>query len=148
MASFKDMQGREWQVNINIGLVKKLQAASINILEMDKGEPPLMQRLATDIVLIVDMLYVLCQAEAEKRSVNPEQFAEALGLDSIQPAREALMQALSDFFRCLKRNDVVKILKKQDELLEQAIVKAGEEIDNLDLEAPGKQSTSSQALQE
>ncbi|MEX2091388.1 MAG: hypothetical protein WD971_01860, partial [Pirellulales bacterium] len=58
----------------------------------------LLSRLA-DPVTLVDVLYVLILPQAEEKNVTDEQFASALGGDTLTEATTALLEALCDFFQ-------------------------------------------------
>lgn len=99
MRTFTDNAGRTWTVAIHVAAVKRVRA----ILEIDlyglvnEGFERLAE-LCHDPVTLVDLLYVLCQDEAEKRGVSDEDFGRAMAGDSIERATMAFIEALTDFF--------------------------------------------------
>ena len=102
MHSFTDNAGRTWTVEITVADLKRLRAMlGIDIANLTEPDAPpeeqLLARLATDPVLLVDVLYVLCLDQAEKAGVTDEQFGRAMAGDAIEEATEALLEAIVDF---------------------------------------------------
>jgi hypothetical protein len=122
MPQFKDAKGDAWSVIVNGGTIKR----ALDLLKVDLGDPlagtpPLLTRFDTDIVFKVDLLYVACLPEAEKRGVSDLEFAERLEGDALYAASEAFLEALSDFFQKLRRTHVVRAVAKQRELVARAV---------------------------
>lgn len=106
MRAFKDSQGREWFLNVNTGTVKNVRAArDVDLLDTT-GE--VYERLADDPVLLVDVLWLLCQEQAQKVGLTDAQFGEGLVGDAIEDATTALMGAIADFTPSRKRAVVLK----------------------------------------
>jgi hypothetical protein len=96
MPSFKDTNGREWLVTLNVAQIKRVRVRlKINLADLQEGN--LLVRLS-DPVTLVDVLFVLVQPQAEENSVTDEQFAAGLGGDTLYSASTALLEALCDFF--------------------------------------------------
>lgn len=96
MQSFADVQGRQWHVDINVAAIKRVKARlKIDLLEAFTGK--LLQELSVNPVLLVDLLFVLCEAQAGALGVTDEQFGEAMAGDAIAAATDAFAAALVDF---------------------------------------------------
>jgi uncharacterized protein (DUF1778 family) len=118
MKFFRDNSGREWQVSVTIGTMKRVRALCdvdlYKIIEVDKNGKPnaeLLERLSTDPVLLVDVLYAVCKPEADKLGVSDFDFGEALTGDTIEAAANALLDELVDFFPEAKRQVFQKVLQ-------------------------------------
>ncbi len=154
MKAFKDSTGREWSLAITIDTVKRIRdVLKIDLLDLFGGEPPLLTRLDTDVILLCDTIYVALKPQADAASVTSEQFGAALGGEAIIAARDAFMESLSDFFQSLRRPEVVKAISKQTELVTAAVQLAGQRIENLNVpeilsQTFGEPSTSWQASSE
>ena len=134
MKAFKDSTGREWTLSITIDAVKRIRdLLKIDLLDLFGGEPPLLTRLDTDVILLCDTIFVAVKPQADTAGVSSEQFGAALGGDAIIAARDAFMEALSDFFQSLRRPEVVKAISKQTELVAAAVNLAGLRIESLDV---------------
>lgn len=93
MASFTDDKGREWCVSLNINKARALrERLNVNILNAEG-----LDLLAQDVVLLVDVLYVLCEDQLKAREVNDLEFGESLSGMTLQSASDALIEALLDF---------------------------------------------------
>jgi hypothetical protein len=131
MHSFTDNTGRVWQVEITIGAVKRVKGIlSIDLLSPEDGEPPLLQRLHRDTMLLIDTIFALLKPQAEAAEVSDLQFAEALGGEAAYAAYQAFMEELRDFFQDFRRVDLAALIEKQ-----QALVTAEAEKNRSALEA-------------
>ena len=117
MKSFTDNLGRTWTLVVNVAAIKRVRALcgiDLNaIVEIDKNNNPtaeLLERLSTDPVLLVDVLYAVCKPECEQKSVSDEDFGAAMAGDAIEQATSALLDEVVDFFPTAKRAALQKIL--------------------------------------
>lgn len=93
MASFTDDKGREWCVSLNINKARALrERLNVNILNTEG-----LDILAQDVVLLVDVIYVLCEDQLKARNVSDVEFGESLSGMSLQSASDALIEAILDF---------------------------------------------------
>lgn len=97
---FKDSTGREWSVNVVVDTIEKVREIGVDLGDVTAQA---MKRLAIDDVLLVRSLWLICEAQADKAGVNPQQFGESLFGDALDDAYEALRGALDDFFPRRKR---------------------------------------------
>lgn len=117
MKSFTDNTGRAWLVNVNVGTIKRVRALCgvdlANIISIESGQKPkieLLERLASDPVLLVDVLYAVCKPEADAKNISDEEFGAAMAGDSVDHATSALLDEIIDFFPEAKRRAFQKIL--------------------------------------
>ncbi len=117
MKSFTDNLGRTWTLVVNVAAIKRVRAlcgVDLNaIVEIDKNNNPtaeLLERLSTDPVLLVDVLYAVCKPECEQKGVTDEDFGAAMAGDAIEQATSALLDEVVDFFPEAKRTALRKIL--------------------------------------
>ena len=117
MKSFTDNLGRTWTLVVNVAAIKRVRAlcgVDLNaIVEIDKNNNPtaeLLERLSTDPVLLVDVLYAVCKPECEQKGVTDEDFGAAMAGDAIEQATSALLDEVVDFFPTAKRAALQKIL--------------------------------------
>ena len=102
MKTFKDNAGRTWSVALNIFVVKQVRGLlGVDLLDLgiDAKNPAdgLLYRLIGDPVLLVDVLFAVCKAQADAAGVTDEQFAQAMAGDAIDSATKALLEELADF---------------------------------------------------
>ena len=96
MHSFKDNQGRQWSVEINVTAIKRVRGLSGEDL-MQVIEGTLIEKLIRDPVLLCDVVYALCKPEADTRNVSDEDFGKAMAGDAIEAATTAVLEELVGF---------------------------------------------------
>ena len=117
MKTFTDNTGRTWTLSITVGTIKRVRALCgvdlANIITMESGKTPnvgLLERLAADPVLLVDVLFAVCKPEADTKGITDEEFGRAMAGDAIELAATALLDEIIDFFPEAKRKVFRKIL--------------------------------------
>ena len=136
MKTFTDNAGRTWTVSLTIDAAKRVRGLlSVNLLEPEAGDPPLLTRLGTDVILLCDVVFALIKPQADAAGVTDEQFAAALGGDVILAAQTAFYEELVVFFRKLGRTDLAKAVDAQRRMIDLAVRRIETRIDRLDLEA-------------
>ena len=127
MKSFTDNKGRAWEIVVTVATVKRVRAlckVDLNsIVELDKNNKPsaeLLERLSSDPVLLVDVLYAVCKPQADKLNITDEDFGEAMAGDAIEHATTALLEEVIDFFPEAKRLVMRKILSASRKFSEAA----------------------------
>ena len=97
MQKFVDRKSNVWVVEIDTSTIKRVKTLTgVNLLECVDGD--LIERLSSDVLLLVDVLYAAVQPQAEKQNISDEQFGEGLAGDVISDATSALLEALVAFF--------------------------------------------------
>ena len=135
MKTFTDSAGRTWTISITVDAIRRVRdLVGVNLADVTEGAPPLMTRLATDIVLLCDVIYAIAKPQADQQSVTDEQFGQALGGDAIQAAHDAFWEALADFFRHLRRADQVRAIEKQQKLIGAAVAAADKQIEGIEID--------------
>lgn len=110
MHIFTDNKGRKWDIVLNVNQMKRVRAVLgidlVNVITLDaKGEVKvdLIDRIANDPCLLVDILCVLTEKQAASLGVSDIQFGESLAGDAIEEATKAFLDELVDFFPGAKR---------------------------------------------
>ena len=119
MRTFKDNKGRTWEIALNVWQMKRLRDTLgidlVNVITLDAGgkvKVDLVDRIANDPCLLVDILWVCVEDEAKAAGVTDEEFGRSLAGESIEEATRAFLDELVDFFPGAKR----LFLKKAVEL--------------------------------
>jgi len=127
MKTFTDNKGRTWTLEVTVATVKRVRAlcrVDLNsIVELDKNNKPsaeLLERLSSDPVLLVDVLYAVCKPQADKLGVSDEDFGEAMAGDAIEHATTALLEEVINFFPESKRMVMQRILSASRKFSEAA----------------------------
>lgn len=118
MARFKDNRGREWVVYIDIPAARRIRKTlDVDILNIDEG----LSVLSADPILLCDVLYLLCQTEADSRGVSDEEFGEALIGEALEDACDAFVEALINFSPP-RRRKVLQTMQETAITLEKTLV--------------------------
>ncbi|HPD17393.1 MAG TPA: hypothetical protein PLE19_20845 [Planctomycetota bacterium] len=149
MKTFTDTAGRTWTITLTIDAAKRVKSLlDVNLLELEAGDPPLLTRLGTDVILLCDVIFALVKPQADAAGVSDQEFGAALGGDAVLAAQTAFYEELVDFFRKLGRGDLAKAVDAQRRMIDLAVARIETRLDKLDLEAAiettlGEPSTSS-----
>lgn len=103
MTSFKDRDGRVWDLSLNLGSLKRIKAATgLDMLDLNvaaKQRSDVFERLSTDPITLADALCAVCRPQMDARGIDDDTFASALGGEAINDALVAIVKEWSDFFR-------------------------------------------------
>lgn len=132
MKTFIDNKNRTWTVAINVATVKQLRdLMNINLMESITGD--LIERLKSDPIFLVDVLYVICKKQADELKVSDVDFGEAMAGDAISNATDAFLEDVIDFFPSLKRGPLRRAFQKCSEAEAMAVQEAERRVDSLDV---------------
>lgn len=137
MTVFHDANGRPWPIAIHVTAVTRCRdQADIDLYGLVKdGMSPLAELLA-DPVRLIQVLWVLCQAEAAKAGVSPEQFGEGFYGDAIDRAAAAFVEELAGFFpKAPVRDAIRKLIELNNRAMDQMLDKMAAELDQIDVDA-------------
>jgi hypothetical protein len=136
MRSFSDNAGRTWTLSLTLGAVERVKALlDVNLLELESGDPPLLTRIGTDVILLCDVIFALIKPQADSQGVSDEEWAEAMGGDAILSAQAAFYEEMASFFLSLGRPDVVKAAATQRRMIELVVEANEERLGQVDVEA-------------
>ena len=97
MSKFTDTEGRVWNVQLTVHLVKEVkQRLDVDLLDEQVHET--LTLLTGDIVKSVDVLYILGSSQADKNEISDVEFGESLYGDVLFEGINAMVEALIDFF--------------------------------------------------
>lgn len=129
MPTFKDANDREWTIRLDAPTVLRIRAATcdrercrhlqgsgctgIDLVDMSGDTQAQLHR---DVVLLVNVLYLLCEPEAKQRGVTDEQFGAALVGDAIYHATTAMDEAIAFFFPEQTRKILTAVTAKEDQV--------------------------------
>ena len=128
MKIFKDNSGREWKISITVEAVKRVRSlCGINLLDVIKIEEKkvtadLLDQLATDPVLLVDVIFCICRPQADELNVSDVEFGESMTGDTVEAATAALMEELINFFPEAKKKILRLILDTGSRIKRQALL--------------------------
>lgn len=97
MPQFMDCEARTWNLRIDIDAIRRVRSAYSIDLATALASPETLDRLTSDIVLTIDVIYEICRPVAEKFRVTPEMFGRSLAGDALGQAVTAFEEALVEF---------------------------------------------------
>jgi hypothetical protein len=118
MTKFKDQSDREWMLQVNYSAKQRVQL----IANVDLFDLSIFERLGKDPGKLIEILYAICQEQAEKIGLKREQFYDAIIGDCLETAADALIEEIIAFFPKRRREVFQKLVatagKVQDKALE------------------------------
>ena len=110
MRQFTDTKERVWKVELNVRQMKRVRDILgidlVNVIQAGKDgavATDTLDRVANDPILLVDILWVLCEGQAKAAGVTDDDFGSSLAGDSIADATRAFLDELVDFFPGARR---------------------------------------------
>ncbi len=127
---FTDRAGRSWNIDVSADTIRRVKRhLDVQLLDAVDPDSDLCASLGTDAALLVDVLYVVCMPDCERRGVSDEDFGRALAGDAMEEAAEALLRACADFFSNPRRQAVHRLLDRGNQI-RQTLTAAGLETAN------------------
>lgn len=97
MKEFTDVEGQKWEISVNVAAVKRVRdLCKIDLLEASSAD--FWDKIANDIVQLVDIIYVVCKPQADKLQITDEEFGRRMAGDTIRFAYDAFLEELINFF--------------------------------------------------
>jgi hypothetical protein len=128
-ASFKDTEGREWVLRVDVNSVRSIRDKyKIDLQKVWNSEDE--RRRLDDVCTMIDVVHELCTEQAAKRSLSQDDFGAAMGGDAIDAARLALQNAILAFYPKNSREIYQRLLDSEREVERQAINKVQGAIDD------------------
>lgn len=138
MGHFLDTEGRAWSVVVNPTTAKRVrERLGVNLFNVFSHE---LERVFSDTFLLIDVLFVLIEQQAQDASVSADEFGEAMDGDAIEAGAEALLDAVAESFPTTKRQAFRRIIdegKKVAAMMNGELEKALDELDLRSLISPG-----------
>jgi len=123
MKSFTDSAGLTWEVTVNVGAVRRVRdLLGVDLMDVAGGD--LLDRLADDPVLLVDVLYVLVKPQADAKDVSDEDFGRGMVGGVLDDAASALMKELLGFFPSAQRARALGKMARKIEAQQAAVAEA------------------------
>ena len=122
MRTFKDNAGRQWSVEINVAVLKRVRGLTGTDL-MQVIEGTLIEKLIRDPVLLCDVVYAICKPEADARTpaVSDEEFGMAMAGDAIEAATTVVLEELVSFCPSPRdRANLGRVLQATTKVMERA----------------------------
>ncbi len=108
MNLFVDKTGQSWDVELTIGIARKV---------FDISKPDSVSKLLDDPYARFDLLWLICERQAKERGVSQDDFDSLLACeDAYHQANNALLGSVQDFFHRLGKTSLSTLMKKSGKL--------------------------------
>lgn len=150
MRSFTDNKNRRWEIELNVYQMKRVRSLLgvdlVNVItlgEDGKVKVDLIDRIANDPCLLVDILYVLVESEAKKENISDVDFGSSLAGEAIEMATKAFLDELVDFFPGARRLFLKKAVEISQKYGDEMKVTLEKVLEDPEFEKKVKESMSS-----
>lgn len=139
MKTFKTTDGKEWQIAVNVGTVKRCrQLTGTNLLELVSDQSSIAS-LFSDDVKLCEVLCAVIRPQLEAAARSDDDFFAAINGDVIEQAAEALLAEIVDFFqeprRGLLKKALAKYLAAAEKLQKTSAAAIEAKLEEMDFEA-------------
>jgi hypothetical protein len=129
---FTDGENRTWTVRVTVGVIKEVR----NLFQLDINEAlnpqsGVIDKLADDPVMMMDVIYVCCRPQMDAKGVSVEDFSDSITGDTIEQASKALVDAVVDFFPRSKTEVIRESLALRDKMMMRIKNKAMKELTSM-----------------
>lgn len=122
MQKFKDKNGAEWEIVIDVRQAGRVRdAVKVELFSIYDHEA---KRLFTDPVLLVKTLEVLCQEQIKARHMTSDDFSAVFNGDALEAAADAMLEDVLNMVPSARQTTIRAALAKSRELGGQAQLKA------------------------
>jgi len=133
MPKFQDLKKRDWDLTISTATIKRVRTLiTVDLLECLLDKNSLIDRMALDPVLLVDVIYCICKPAADAKDISDTEFGEAMGGDVIENATGAFLEALVDFFPGARKELLRRAIAIREMITKKVEAKATEMLKEID----------------
>jgi hypothetical protein len=101
--------GRTWDLTVTVNTIRRVRAlVGVDLMGAVGGD--VLQRIASDPVLLVDVLFVCVKPQADAHGITAEAFGESMAGDVLPAAADAFMESLVSFFPNPGRDQLRRVL--------------------------------------
>lgn len=127
MASFKDNSGNSWKTLVNVTTVRRVKdLTGVYLPGLVEDSFKSFNALAEDVIQLVDVLYAVCQPDAESNRITPEQFGEGLYGDPLGNATVALVEGIIDFFPDARKRAMLRQILEKSKVVRSRLLDRSE----------------------
>lgn len=147
MPKFQDSKGREWAVELNLMIVRRMKIAGFDLYSIEENGLAKMKELARDDYLLGEWIFANVKPQAETLGVGFEDFLLSLTGDALFDARRAWEDAYRNFIPNPKmRLALEKLRKAGDQIQDEAAVEIDKAHRQLEQIARGRMDRMKEAM--
>lgn len=125
-AEFTDSKARVWRLEFNIPICRRLKSeVGFDIGDLQEGKALI--QMVMDPMKFAQVLWLLCESQADRDKVTEEQFGQSLNGDALDDAFVALNGAVVNFTPSHLRAAAMKVVAATDQAMQasgKAMVRA------------------------
>lgn len=127
MQKFKDFNDREWTIDLNIASAREIRRrmATIDSLkDVDFLDHSSMLMALNDVFFAADLLFLVCEKQANERGIDDESFGRSLRGDVLFDAVAAFVAEYVDFFPDPTIREKIRIVAEKNRELQARLYDA------------------------
>lgn len=98
MSRYKDKLDREWSIDLDFGLVEEVRKRhDLDLIDLAGIGRAFVAFAYSDLRLMGELLYTLCEDQVKAKGLTPEEFGKGHNGATLERAKLALEEAISDF---------------------------------------------------
>lgn len=130
MKTFKDRHGNEWEIDLSLGSCERVRdRASVDLTDIVSTQATFSK--LSDPFVLGAVLWVLCERQAEKRGLGPEEFRDCFNGDTLHLATEALIDETVFFCRAPMRPALQLAVEKARQADQRMVAAINANLDQL-----------------
>ena len=134
MKTFNDKDGRVWELELTLdSAIRVKDALDIDLLQPEKGDPPLITRLGTDEMFLGRVICTLLGDQFDSHGLSEHEVQQSFDGRTLMAAQTAFYEELVDFFQHRGRADRAGAIAKQAEVISLATKQIADKIDKIDV---------------
>lgn len=131
MSTFKDAGGKEWVIDVDVDGIRACRdRVDYDLVDISEES---VNKLYDDPVLLVDVIWILCESQATGKKISDVEFGRSLRGDAIEGATAALLESIADFFPGSRRLLLKKVITSTADMRTAVDGMAIEQIEDPDL---------------
>lgn len=136
MQKFKDTTDVEWSISLTLGSIEEVRdSLGVDLLQPEKGDPPLLAALGTDERLLASVISCLLADQFEANHCDDITIKKRFDGQTILAATMAFYNELIYFFHNSGRTDREKAVEKQLALIAAGVKAVQTQVEAVDVEA-------------
>jgi hypothetical protein len=129
MKTFRDTEGREWAITVDVNAVKRVMKSQfdylgeplrVNLLALVEPDSDLLKKVLEYPPLLCDIAYAICKPQCDEKNTRDEDFGKAMGGDVLENVLDVILEETIDFFPAGRRTVLKKVLTKSQTFAEKA----------------------------